>query len=82
MKNGSTIKRSDMLILITKKRPIVEGKDPVPSELLIGDTTPGDSRLWHNEARCDRVILFVHHIVAFAWLLGLGGMRSGGIQHR
>ena len=50
-------------------------QDPVPSELLIRDTTqPIPGLLERAGARS--VVLFIHLIVTLARLLGPGGMRS------
>jgi hypothetical protein len=48
---------------------------PIPGELLISDTTPGDSRFCCDEEMRDLVILFIHLIATFARLLGPGGRR-------
>jgi hypothetical protein len=49
---------------------------PVSGELLIRDTTPGDSRFCYDDEMRDLAILFIHLIATFARLLGPGGMRS------
>ena len=49
---------------------------PVPGELLIRGTTPGDSRFCYDKEMRDLVILFVHVIATLARLLGPGGIRS------
>ena len=41
---------------------------PVHGELLIRDTTPGDSRLCYDEQMRDLVFLFIHLIATFAWV--------------